>query len=86
MKDISYSNGSIVKNAVVVIWRDLHTERSGFFRAFWSDSPNGTSGYPVIGYCSPGGSHKTCKAVAREILRFYPGETVYRNGKPVKLP
>lgn len=83
MKDISYSNGSIVKNAVIVIWDDLHAEGSGFFRAFWTDSPDGSIGSPVIGYCSPGGSHKTCRDAAREALRFYPGETIYRNGKPI---
>jgi hypothetical protein len=80
---ISYSDGSVVENAVPVVWEDLHEERSGFFRAFWAASPDATTGSPVIGYCSSGGSHRTIKAVAREVLRLYPGETVYRNGKPV---
>lgn len=84
-RDISYSDGSTVKDAVIVVWEDNHNERAGYFRAFWSDSPDGTTGSPVIGYCSPGGSHRTIKAVAAEVLRLYPGETVYRNGRPVKL-
>jgi hypothetical protein len=82
--DITYSDGKIVTNAVIVIWEDLHTERSGYFRAFWAASPDGTSGSPVIGYCSPGGTHRTIGAVAREVRRLYPGEKVYRNGREVK--
>jgi hypothetical protein len=84
-RDISYSDGSIVKNAVIVVWEDNHNERAGYFRAYWAASPDGTSGSPVIGYASSGGSHKTIKAVAREVLKFHPKETVYRNGRPVKL-
>lgn len=76
---------AIVKNSVVVVWEDNHNERSGFYRAFWAASPDATTGCPVIGYCSPGGSHRTIKAVAREVQRHYPGETVYRNGKAIKL-
>lgn len=84
-RDISYSDGSTIKGAVIVIWDDLHNERSGYYRAFWCDSPDGSIGSPVIGYCSPGGSQRTIKATAREVLRLYPGETVYRNGKEVRL-
>lgn len=84
MTDINYSDGSIVRNAVIVVWDDLHTERSGYFRAFWSDSPNGTTGSPVIGYCSSGGSHRTIRAVVAEVRRLYPNEPVYRNGRIVR--
>jgi len=84
-RDISYSDNTTVKNAVPVVWDDLHNERAGFFRAFWAASPDGTTGSPVIGYCSPGGSHRTISAVAREVRRYYPGETVYRNGRAVKV-
>lgn len=83
--DVNYSDGSVVKNAVAVVWEDLHEERLGFFRAFWSGTPDGTTGSPVIGYCSPGGSHKTIRAVAAEFKRLYPHEKIYRNGKEVKL-
>ena len=82
---ITYSDNTVVENAVPVVWEDLSNERSGYFRAFWAAGPNGTSGSPVIGYCSPGGSHRTIKAVAREVLKYYPNETIYRNGKPVKV-
>ena len=82
--NVSYSNGKTVENAVVVIWEDNHNERAGFFRAFWGDSPDATSGSPVIGYCSPGGSHRTIKAVASEVRRYYPNEKIYRNGREVK--
>jgi hypothetical protein len=86
MKDISYSDGSTVKDAVVVVWDDIGTERRGnWYRAFWASSPDGASGSPVIGYCSPGGSHRTIKAVAREVQRYHPNEPVYRNGRLVKI-
>jgi hypothetical protein len=84
MRNISYSDGRTVPS-VIVIWEDLHNERAGMLRAFWADGPNGSSGSPVIGYCSAGGSHRTVQAVAREVLRMYPGETVYRNGRAVKV-
>lgn len=83
--DISYSNGLTVKDAVVVVWDDWHTERSGYFRAFWAATPDGTTGSPVVGYCSAGGSHRTIGAVAREVQRYHPGQLVYRNGKAVQL-
>ena len=81
---IEYSNGHVVNPAVVVIWEDLHNDRSGYFRAFWSESPDGTTGSPVIGYCSPGGSHRTIRAVATEVRRLHPGEPIYRNGREVE--
>lgn len=83
-QDIHYSDGRTVKNAVIVVWEDLHNERSGYYRAFWSDSPYGTTGSPVLGYCQAGGSHRTIKAVKREVQRYHPGEPVYRNGREVK--
>lgn len=82
-RTISYSDGSRVAS-VVVIWDDLHNERSGYYRAFWADGPEGTKGSPVIGYCSAGGSHRTIRAVAAEVKRLYPGEAVYRNGREVR--
>lgn len=69
-KQINYSDGSVVPNPVVQIWEDLHTERSGYFRAFWCASSDASCGSPVIGYCSPGGSHRTIRAVAREVWRM----------------
>ena len=78
---IHYSDGRTVENPVVQIWDDLHTERSGYFRAFWCDSPTAESGSPVIGYCSAGGSHRTIKAVAYEVWRYYPEADIYRNGR-----
>lgn len=85
-RDISYSNGRTVYNAVIVVWEDYHTSARGvWYRAYWTNGPDGTTGSPVIGYCSPGGSHRTIKAAALEAQRFYPGETVYRNGRPVKV-
>lgn len=81
MMDISYSDGSTVQDAVIDIWDDLHAERAGFFRAFWVSGPDAESGSPVIGYCSPGGSHRTIRAVAAEARRLYPGIDIYRNGR-----
>jgi hypothetical protein len=82
MKTINYSDGRAVPS-VIVIWEDLHN--AGYYRAFWASSPDADGGSPVIGYCSVGGSHRSVKDTAREALRYHPGETVFRNGRPVKL-
>lgn len=84
MREIHYSNGITVPS-VIVVWEDLNAERPGMKRAFWAASPDAESGSPVIGYASPGGSHRTVKACAAEAARLYPGETIYRNGRPVRL-
>ena len=83
-QQISYSNGDVVLAPVVQIWDDLHNERSGFFRAFWCSSPDATTGSPVIGYCSPGGSHRTISGAAREVRRMYSDAQIFRNGRLVK--
>jgi hypothetical protein len=83
-KPITYSDGSIVENPVVQIWSDLHTERSGYYRAFWCASPEATSGSPVIGYCSPGGSHRTIAACAMEVWKYHHDARIYRNGREIK--
>ena len=57
-RDISYSDGSTVKNAVVVVWEDLHEERAGFYRAFWADGPEGTCGSPVLRVLPGGRDHR----------------------------
>jgi len=80
---IHYSDGSTVENAIIQIWSDLHTERSGYFRAFWCASPEATSGSPVVGYCSPGGSHKTLRAVIAECRCLGYSEPIYRNGRRI---
>lgn len=80
---IIYSDGSVIESAIIQVWDDLHNERSGYYRAFWCDGPDATCGSPVIGYCSPGGSHRTIKAVVAEIRRLGYSEPVYRNGRKV---
>lgn len=85
MATITYSDGS-ARVSVIEVREDLHSERPGFFRAFWAEVlPDGSlgNGSPVIGYCSPGGSHRTIRACAAEALRRYPGERVYRNGRRI---
>jgi len=67
--------------SVIQIWDDLHTERSGFYRAFWCDSDDASIGSPVIGYCSPGGSHRTIRAAIAECRRLGYSDPVYRNGR-----
>lgn len=66
---------------VVSIWEDLHEERPGFFRAFEVSEPNATSGFPVFGFCSPGGSHQTIRATAAEVWRHFPEARIFRNGR-----
>ena len=85
MQTIHYTNGTVVHNAVIQIWPDLHNERAGFFRAFWCASPEATTGSPVIGYCSPGGSHRKPADVIAEVRRLYPNEPIYyQNGRRAK--
>jgi uncharacterized protein YcsI (UPF0317 family) len=83
MKDLHLSNGTHYPSTVVQIWEDLHSERAGYFRAFQCESVDSTCGCPVIGYCSPGGSHKTIRAVVAEVRQHYPNERCYRNGREV---
>lgn len=79
--DVSYSDGRTVKNAIIQIWDDLNSERAGFYRAFWCADKDATTGSPVIGYCSAGGSHKTIRAAAAEARRLHPAEAIYRCGR-----
>jgi hypothetical protein len=81
---IMYSDGSVVTNAVVQVWDDLHNERAGYYRAFWTDGPEATSGSPVIGYASAGGSYRTVRAVCAEVWRLHPDARIYRNGRELK--
>lgn len=81
MNETSYSTGTTIKNSVVQIWNDLSNERSGMYRAYWCASPEAESGSPVVGYCSPGGSHSTIRAAVAETVRLHPGTPCYRNGK-----
>jgi hypothetical protein len=70
--------------SVIQIWEDLHNERAGFFRAFWCASPEATTGSPVVGYCSAGGSHRTLRGVIAEVRRLGYTDPVYRNGREIK--
>jgi hypothetical protein len=83
-KEINYSNGLVVSDPVIQVWDDLHEERSGYYRAFWCDGPDATTGSPIIGYCSSGGSYRSIKDVAREAWRMYPDAKIYRNGREMK--
>lgn len=85
MKNISYSDGSMVPS-VIVIWDDLSNEKPGYKRAFWTNEPDGNIGSPVIGYCSSNGSYRTIKEVVSDTIKYYPNETIYRNGKIVYKP
>lgn len=82
--DITYSDGKVIKDAVINIWEDHHIEAVGYYRAHWGDVPDARFGSPIIGYASPGGSHKTIRSCAAEARRLYPGIKVYRNGREVK--
>jgi len=68
-------------DAVVQVWEDLHEERSGFFRAFWCAGPDADTGSPVVGYGSPGGSHRTIRATVAELRQLGYREPVYRDGR-----
>lgn len=80
---IHYSDGS-ARPSVITIREDLSTEQSNMLRAFWSDEPDGEGGgSPVIGYCSPGGSHRHVRDVVAEVRRLYPDEEIWRNGRRI---
>lgn len=72
--------------SVVQIWNDANNPRPGFFRAYWCDSPTATTGSPVFGLASSGGSQRTIKAAVAEVRRYYPAERCYRNGREVYGP
>jgi len=84
MQTIHFSdNRSIL--SVIEIDGDNHAERAGMFRAYWvaalpdgRPDPDACSHVTVIGYCSPGGSHRTITAAVREVRGLYPHEPVYR--------
>lgn len=80
---IEYSNGKVTDPAVIQIWEDNHSERHGFFRAFWCSGPDATTGSPVVGYCSPGGSHQTISATIAECRKLGYSDAIYRNGRLV---
>lgn len=83
VQPIHYSNGRTIEHPVVQVWDDLHEERSGFYRAFWCAGPDATTGSPVIGYCSPGGSYNRIWRVCAEVWRMYPEARIYRNGREI---
>lgn len=56
VRQIQSERAIMQKPSVIQIWEDLHNERPGYFRAFWCESPEATTGCTVIGYCSSGGS------------------------------
>ena len=80
MATVHYSDGRSVAS-IIQVWEDLHTERAGYFRAFWSASPDATTGSPIIGYCSAGGSHRTIGAVVAEVRRLGHRDAIDRNGR-----
>ena len=71
-------------NSIIQIWDDLHAERAGFYRAFWCNDAESGIGSPVVGYCSPGGTHRTIKAAVSECRRLGYDDPAYRNGKLVR--
>ena len=69
---------------VIIICEDLHNERCGYFRAFYADSADADTCVTVIGYCSPGGSHRTIKDTVAEVRRMGHTAPAYRNGRLLK--
>lgn len=81
---VSYSDGRAIRS-VIEIWDEQHG-RAGNFRAFWVECdtnghPIGSTGSPVVGYCSPGGTHRTVRAAVADAKRRYPQDSVWRNGR-----
>lgn len=76
--------GYIAGTTCVQIWDDLSSERLVAFRAFWTNGPGDTTGCPVVGYCSPGGSWPTIRQAAQEVRRLGYTDPIYRNGRLLK--
>lgn len=73
---INLSNGKTY-TARLEVWDDLSHEGKGpAYRLFWA-SPDGRTGTPAIGYCSPDGTYRTIKAAIADGLRRF-GETAVR--------
>lgn len=67
---------------------DWHCERAGFFRAFEASEPNADKVFPMVAYCSPGGSFRTIRQTVSDVRRrgfSGPIFRAYRNGQPSKL-
>lgn len=68
MRTIELSNGA-VKQCRLEVWDDLSSPRTAY-RLYWV-APGETTGTPAVGYCSPGGSHRTIReAIADGVRRF----------------
>lgn len=63
----------------IEVWPDLSVQREAY-RAYWV-APGETTGCPVVGYCSPGGSHRTIRAAIAECRRLGYSDPVFRNGR-----
>ena len=73
---IDLSNGKTY-TARLEVWDDMNFHGKGpAYRLFWA-SPDGRTGTPAIGYCSPGGTYRTIKAAIADGLRRF-GETAVR--------
>jgi hypothetical protein len=73
-----FTSGKSYASNIVVIGDDLHAERGGFVRAFWTESLDADTQVTVFGYCdSTGSGHRTLKSAAREVLRHYPHAECY---------
>ena len=73
---VKLSNGKTY-SARLEVWDDMSYEGKGpAYRLFWA-SPDGRTGTPAIGYCSPGGTYSTIKAAIADGMRRF-GETAVR--------
>ena len=74
---------------VILIMEDWHSERSNCFRAYEADSTTAFLMFPLIGYCSPGGSYRTIRETLEHASKRVPsGTEIYRgwhSGKPARL-
>lgn len=72
------------RSVQVEIWDDSNAEKPGFYRAYWVE-PGTDSGIPIVGFCSPGGSHPTIRECIAEIDRMgYGSHAIYRNGRVIR--
>lgn len=66
----------------IIIDEDLHAERAGWFRAFFASAgPDSQFVCSVVGYASPGGSHRTIRECVREVRRLGYNDDIYRLGR-----
>ena len=72
-----------METQICVIESDLHEERAGFFRAFYTASLDAPTMCSVFGYCTAGHMFRTIKSVVHDFRKYDRTTPVFRNNKRI---